>query len=220
MSDDFSEELCSGTEKLSLTFEDSTIYRFSQFFLLLQKWNRAYNLTAIRDPKKILTHHFLDSLGIVTALEQEFDKRKKNAPRILDVGSGGGFPGIILAIARPGWHITMIDAVAKKMTFVQQAAIELCLDNAKTEIGRVEEYRPAMRYDLITARAFSEIGVLIEKTRTAIHEQGFWAAMKGTRPEQELTRLPPDIRVFRESKLTIPGLAAERHLIMLEKADE
>jgi 16S rRNA (guanine(527)-N(7))-methyltransferase GidB len=220
MSELFVRELRAGIEKLSLTFDNQALERFRQFFLLLQKWNRVYNLTAIHAPEAILTHHFLDSLAIIDTLEQELARREIQATRILDVGSGGGFPGMMLAIAHPHWHITMIDAVAKKMAFVQQAIIELNLENAQAESGRVEEYKPSMRYHLVTARAFAEMHVLVEKTEALVEKNGVWVAMKGQYPEQEIAQLPASVHVVRVQPLTVPGLDAERHLVLLEKTVE
>ncbi|MDR1529259.1 MAG: 16S rRNA (guanine(527)-N(7))-methyltransferase RsmG [Burkholderiales bacterium] len=217
MSTQIREKLTLAVGKLSLTFDESTKNKFLLFIALLQKWNRVYNLTAIRSPEETLTHHILDALTVVSPLDALFAAEANQTPRILDVGSGGGIPGVVLAIARPQWQITMIDAVAKKTAFVTQAIIDLELKNARAENGRIEAYRPAMRYDLIVARAFSEMSTLIESSEMALAERGCWAAMKGVFPEEEIARLPRGVRVACVEKLIVPELSAERHLVLLER---
>jgi 16S rRNA (guanine527-N7)-methyltransferase len=191
------------------------------YLALLQKWNRTYNLTAIREPEQMLTHHVLDALAIVPALDRVLANR--SAPRLLDVGSGGGIPGLMLAIARPAWQVTMVDAVQKKAAFVAQAIAELRLPNAQALAARVESLReealnPPMRYDLAVSRAFSDLATFITGSRHLLASHGIWAAMKGAVPEAEIAALPADIVVRTIEVLTVPGLDARRHLILLEHA--
>lgn len=186
--------LAAGGEDRLLAFRD-----------LLLKWNRTYNLTAITDPQAAIAHHLLDSLAILPWVGE--------AP-LLDVGSGGGLPGIPLAIARPALEVTMVDAVQKKVSFLQQAAIELHLPNARACHSRIEQL--AGQYAQISSRAFAELADFIRLTRPMLAPGGRWLAMKGQYPEAELKALPADIRVDAVHSLVVPGLAAERHLIILK----
>jgi 16S rRNA (guanine527-N7)-methyltransferase len=188
--------------------------RLAAYVALLAKWNRTYNLTAIREPDRMVTHHVLDSLAVLPHLP--------SAPglRLLDVGSGGGVPGIPLAIARPGWQVTMIDSNHKKCAFVRQAAIELALSNAAVVTARVEEYRPDAPFDVVISRAFSDLATFGETSARHLAPGGRLVAMKGVHPEEELAQLPPGLRVVATPALTVPGLDAERHLVILEQAEE
>ena len=172
---------------------------------LLLKWNKTYNLTALRDPEQAIAHHLLDALAILPHV---------GAGALLDVGSGGGLPGIALAIARPDLPVTLVDAVQKKATFLQQAAIELGLKNVTVHHSRVEEM--GGQYDQISARAFSELAVFVRLTRHLLAPGGRWLAMKGLRPDDEVGALPAGIAVEAIVPLTVPGLDAERHLIILK----
>ena len=171
---------------------------------LLNKWNKVYNLTAIRDPHQMVNHHLLDSLSVAKHLWPG---------QWLDVGCGAGLPGMVLAIALPDRHFTMLDSNSKKTSFVQQAIIELGLSNASVICARVEDWRPPERFDGIISRAYSELGDFLRSTRHLISEQGKWAAMKGS-PEQELERLPSGCRVERVIPLQVPGLHAARSLVI------
>ncbi len=172
---------------------------------LLLKWNKTYNLTALRDPEQAISHHLLDSLAILPHVG--------NGP-LLDVGSGGGLPGIPLAIAKPELSVSMVDTVQKKATFLQQAAIQLGLKNITAHHARVEQM--VGQYGQISSRAFAEIGLFISLTRHLLAPGGRWLAMKGTRPDDEIAALPADIVVDRIIPLHVPGLDAERHLIILK----
>jgi 16S rRNA (guanine527-N7)-methyltransferase len=195
------------------------------YLALLQKWNRAYNLTAIREPEQMLTHHALDALAIVPALDRVLAPVLANqpTPRLLDVGSGGGIPGLMLAMARPAWQVTMVDAVQKKTAFVAQAITELRLPNAQAITARIESLRvkalaPPMRYDLAVSRAFSDLVTFIMGSRHLLASHGVWAAMKGVVPEAEIAALPAEFAVRSVEALAVPGLDARRHLILLERA--
>ncbi|TCJ12727.1 16S rRNA (guanine(527)-N(7))-methyltransferase RsmG [Parasulfuritortus cantonensis] len=174
---------------------------------LLRKWNKTYNLTAIHEPERMLTHHLLDSLAVLPYI---------GAERLLDVGAGAGLPGIPLAIARPGLAVTLIDASHKKVAFMHQAAIELGLDNVKAVHGRVEQL-PAAPFPQIISRAFSDLSDFVRLTRPLLAEGGEWLAMKGLFPNEELAQLK-GARLKRDIELAVPGLDANRHLIVLEAA--
>lgn len=196
-----------GLAELGLDLPAEMLAKLLAFRDLLLKWNKTYNLTALRDPDQVLSHHLLDSLAILPHVD---------AAPLLDVGSGGGLPGIPLAIARPQLAVTLVDAVQKKATFQQQAAIELGLGNVRAIHGRVEEQ--VGQFGQITSRAFSDLAEFISLTRHLLAPRGRWLAMKGVRPEAELTALPADIVVDAVIPLQVPGLGADRHLIILKAA--
>jgi 16S rRNA (guanine527-N7)-methyltransferase len=197
--------LAAGLAELGIALPADAQHKLIDFRDLLLKWNKTYNLTALRDPEQAISHHLLDSLAILPHIG--------NGP-LLDVGSGGGLPGIPLAIACPKLAVTMVDTVQKKATFLQQAAIELKLTNATVHHARVEEM--SGQYAQISSRAFAEIGLFIGLTRHLLAPGGRWLAMKGVRPDDELKALPADITVEAIIPLTVPGLDAERHLIILK----
>jgi len=172
---------------------------------LLHKWNRVYNLTAIRDPKQMVSHHLLDSLAVLPCLW---------SGRWLDVGCGAGLPGLVLAAVRPDWTFTLLDSNSKKTSFVQQAAIEMELANVSVHCGRVEHWNPAWRFDGIISRAFAEAVDFVALTRHLLADDGRWAAMKGA-PAAELARLPVGVRVEANVPLHVPGLNATRSVVIL-----
>jgi len=191
-----------------------------RYLELLAKWNRVYNLTAITDPQQMVTHHLLDSLAIAAplaallapALQAAHDTQ---GARVLDVGSGAGLTGIPLAIARPTWKLTLLDGNSKKTAFIAQAAAELRLSNVKAATARVETYVD-QPFDIIVARAFSSLRDFVTKSRALLAPNGHWAAMKGAIPHDELRELPPDVECRTIQRLDVPGLAAERHLLLLK----
>lgn len=191
---DLTIDLSADQQNLLLAFRD-----------LLLKWNKTYNLTALRDPQQAIAHHLLDSLAILPHV---------GAGPLLDVGSGGGLPGIPLAIARPDLAVSMVDTVQKKATFLQQAVIELGLKNVTVHHARAEEM--VGQYAQITARAFAELDLFVGLTRHLLAPGGRWLAMKGVRPDDEIAALPADIAVEAVIPLTVPGLEAERNLIILK----
>ena len=197
--------LSAGLAELGIDLPDTAQQKLFAFRDLLLKWNKTYNLTALRDPEQAISHHLLDSLAILPHVGDG---------NLLDVGSGGGLPGIPLAIAKPELAVSMVDTVQKKATFLQQAAIELGLKNIVAHHARVEEMQG--QYAQISSRAFAEIGLFIRLTRHLLAPGGRWLAMKGTRPNDELKALPADITVDAIIPLNVPGLDAERHLIILK----
>ncbi len=203
---DLARTLEHGIAELNLNLPESAADRLGHYLALLQKWNQVYNLTAVRDPERMVVTHLLDSLAAVPYL---------SAPRVLDVGSGGGMPGIPLAIACPDTTVVMLDANHKKTTFLRQAVIELGLGNADVVCDRVENYHPEHSFDVITARAFSDLAELVRLTSHLLAEGGRWSALKGVYPYEEIALLPETVRVEQVSTLKVPGLDAERHLITL-----
>lgn len=197
--------LAAGLAELGIDLPEEAQHQLLAFRDLLLKWNKTYNLTALRDPEQAISHHLLDSLAILPQV---------GPGALLDVGSGGGLPGIPLAIARPELSVSMVDTVQKKATFLQQAAIELSLKNIRAHHARVEEMQG--QYAQISSRAFAEIGLFISLTRHLLAPGGRWLAMKGVRPDAELESLPVDIVVEAIIPLHVPGLDAERHLIILK----
>lgn len=194
-----------GLAALGIDLPDAAQQQLLAFRDLLLKWNKTYNLTALRDPAQAISHHLLDSLAILPYV---------NGGALLDVGSGGGLPGIPLAIARPQLSVRMVDTVQKKATFLQQAAIQLGLKNVAVDHARVEEL--GGQYAQISSRAFAELKLFVELTRHLLAPGGRWLAMKGVRPDAEIAALPTDIVVDRIVPLSVPGLDAERHLIILK----
>ena len=197
--------LAAGLAELGLDLPDTAQQQLLAFRDLLLKWNKTYNLTALRDPEQAISHHLLDSLAILPHVGDD---------ALLDVGSGGGLPGIPLAIARPQLSVRMVDTVQKKTTFLQQAAIQLGLKNVAVNHARVEEMTG--QYAQISSRAFAELKLFVELTRHLLAPGGRWLAMKGVRPDDEIAALPADIVVEQIIPLHVPGLDAERHLILLK----
>lgn len=200
------EELVQGCAKLGLSLSATTLKQLQDYLQLLQKWNKIYNLTAIRDAEQMASHHLLDSLAVLPHLWPR---------RWLDVGCGAGLPGLVLAIARPDWEFTLLDSNSKKTSFVQQAIIELGLRNVSIICGRVEALQTQEKFDGIISRAFAETRDFVSLTRHLLAQNGRWAAMKGT-PEQELQRLPGDVVVEQIIQLEVPGLGAARCLVVLK----
>jgi 16S rRNA (guanine527-N7)-methyltransferase len=203
--------LAAGASALGLALTDAQIRALSSFGELLARWNRVYNLTAIRVGERMLTHHLLDSLSLVAPL-QTVGARSPQAPlRVLDVGSGGGLPGIPLAIACPQVQVTLVDTVQKKTAFLTQAALELRLTNVRVLHARVENL--SGQFDVITSRAFAALADFVAWTRHLLAPGGCWLAMKGRLDPAELAVLPPSVSVFTSLPLAVPGLAEERHLL-------
>lgn len=199
-----SEQLRQGIAQLGIALSPDIQATMLRFVVLLQKWNKVYNLTAIRDPQQMVSNHLLDSLAVLPHLWPK---------RWLDVGCGAGVPGLILAISRPEWQFSLLDSNSKKTAFVQQAIIELDLRNVDVHCARAEEWQSAEKFDGIISRAFSELGGLLRCTRHLVARHGRWAAMKGS-AEQELAGIPEGCRVEQVIPLQVPGLDAARSLVI------
>ena len=202
--------LAEGIATLGVSLPGGAEDRLMAYVSLLAKWNKTYNLTAIRDPAEMVTHHLLDALAVLPHLE-------KSAPagrgfRFADIGSGAGLPGLVLAMARPDWSITSVEAVDKKAAFQRQATIELALANVRVHCGRVEAL--SGNFDGVISRAFASLADFVG---LAGHLSACLWAMKGSYPADEIAALPADWKVTASHRLEVPGLAAERHLLQLEK---
>lgn len=199
-----------GAQALSVDLSERQHEQLLAYVALLAKWNAVYNLTAIRDPRQMLIQHILDSLAILPHLPTRAEAA------VLDVGSGGGLPGIVLAIVRPDWQVTLNDIVQKKSAFQSQAKAELGLTNLSVVTGRVESLRPGVevpkKFDLIVSRAFAELADFVTLARHLVADGGAIWAMKGVRPEGEIERLPAGARAVQTIRLAVPMLDAERHL--------
>ncbi|MEX3981679.1 16S rRNA (guanine(527)-N(7))-methyltransferase RsmG [Paraburkholderia sp. EG287A] len=199
-----------GAEALGVELSERQHEQLLDYVTLLAKWNAVYNLTAIRDPRQMLIQHILDSLSIVPHLPTRAEAT------VLDVGSGGGLPGIVLAIVRPDWQVTLNDIVQKKSAFQSQAKAELGLANLSVVTGRVESLRPGIevskKFDLIVSRAFADLADFVTLARHLVADGGAIWAMKGVHPEGEIERLPAGTRALNTIRLSVPMLDAERHL--------
>ena len=202
--------LRSGVQALGLALSDAQIQHLLDYATLIQKWNKVYNLTALRDPADMLTHHLLDSLTAIAPLH----RHTQGQPiKVMDVGSGGGLPGVVLAICMPELHVTCVDTVAKKAAFVQQVAVSLKLPNLRGLHARVESLTDP--YQVICSRAFASLPDFVSWSRSALDEGGVWMAMKGKHPQAEIDALPADVQVFHVEPLRVPGLDVERCMVWM-----
>ena len=210
-------QLLAGSETLGLGLTDAQVTLLMDFQALLQKWNKVYNLTAVRDPQEMMTHHLLDSLAAVAPLRRHaaaLAGEGRGGVRLLDVGSGGGLPGVVFAICCPEVDVSCVDTVGKKAAFIQQAAVALKLRNLHGIHARVETL--ATPFDIISCRAFASLPDFVTWSRAALAApHGVWLAMKGKHPEDEIASLPADVDVFHVEPLTVPGLAAERCIVWM-----
>jgi 16S rRNA (guanine527-N7)-methyltransferase len=207
--------LGTGTSHLGLALTDAQLQALADFCMLLARWNRVHNLTAIRDEGRILTHHLLDSLALVRPLQGVLGKDAVIGARVLDVGSGGGLPGIPLAIACPHLQVTLVDAVQKKAAFLTQAVLQLRLPNVRVIHARVEEL--GGEYDVITSRAFAALADFVTWTQHLLAPGGVWLAMKGRIDAGEVAALPATVSVVAVHRLAVPGLDEERHLLEIRR---
>ena len=198
------EVLQRGCEQLGILLSTEAQNKLLDYLQLLHKWNKTYNLTAIRDPQQMVSHHLLDSLAVMPYLWMGL---------WLDVGCGAGLPGLVLAIALPEWQFILLDSNSKKTSFVQQAIIELGLRNASVHCARAEDWQSAHLFDGIISRAFTGLGKFLSSTRHLAAPECRWAAMKGI-PERDLETLPSGCRVERVIPLQVPGLQAARSLVI------
>jgi 16S rRNA (guanine527-N7)-methyltransferase len=199
-----------GAGDLGIALPGEVHERLMAYIALLVKWNASYNLTAVREPLAMVSYHLLDSLALLPHLSE-------GRARVADVGSGAGLPGIPLALARPSWHVALIEANQKKTAFLRQAKIELGLTNVEVHEGRVEELRPAKGFSVVVSRAFAELGQFIAACRHLLARDGVLAAMKGKFPADELIQIPPELRTTTVA-LRVPFLEGERHLVLCEQA--
>lgn len=199
-----------GIAALGLSLPEGAAERLATFLALLAKWNKTYNLTAIRNPADMVTHHLLDSLAVIPSLEKSALAGRRFS--LADIGSGAGLPGLVLAIARPDWTVTSIETVEKKSAFQRQVKIELGLSNVSIHCGRVEDCVGA--FDAAISRAFASLADFVALSG---HLSSTLWAMKGAYPAEEITALPDGWRVAESCPLVVPGLAAERHLLRVEK---
>ena len=203
---------------LAVELPSEQVDKLLQYLALLQRWNSTYNLTSVRDPAQMLRLHLLDCLAVVTPLRRVLAGRGQPAPtappRLLDVGSGAGLPGVLIAVLNPSIDVTCIDTVGKKAAFIQQVAAELALRNLHAVHGRVEQWM-GPPCDVVTSRAFASLSDFVELTHRHLAPAGAWLAMKGKRPDDELTRLTPATDVFHVEPLNVPGLDAERCIVWM-----
>ena len=205
-------KLASGLEQAGLEISAEVQQKLLDYLALLQKWNKVHNLTAVRDADEMVTLHLLDSLVVLPHI---------NAKRLLDVGSGAGFPGIPLALCLPDLQVTVMDSSQKKTSFMRQAKAELGIANLEVVCGRVEQYKPDTSFDEVISRAFSEITLFVKLTRHLCVKNGLWLAMKGVYPDAELADLKAKTRLVADKVevLKVPGLDAQRHLVFIKNID-
>jgi 16S rRNA (guanine527-N7)-methyltransferase len=207
-----------GIESLSLNVAEPQQRQLLSYMALIQKWNKVYNLTALRQAQEILTHHLLDSLSAVSPLLGHIAKTKGDANagiELLDVGSGGGLPGVVIAICCPNIRVTCVDTVSKKAAFVQQVAASLRLSNLRGVHARVESLTGP--YDVVCSRAFASLPDFVSWSAAALSDGGVWMAMKGKLPEAEMAALPSFAEVFHVEQLQVPGLEADRCMVWMKK---
>ena len=217
------QELNDGLQALGLALEQDTVDRLLAYMDLIAKWNKVYNLTSVRLPADMLRQHLLDSLAVMPALRRYWraqpggDQPVSDRPlRLLDVGSGGGLPGVVIALCEPGWQVTCVDTVGKKTAFIQQVAATLRMPGLRAVNARVETLKGG-DFDVVCSRAFASLADFTAWSGAALAPGGVWLAMKGKRPDAELLALPPEITLFHVEQLVVPGLDAERCLLWLRR---
>ena len=216
MSTSLAAGLDAGLDALALDLKPAQRQALLDYLALLQKWNQVYNLTAVRDLQAMLSHHLLDCLAVVAPLRERLASLATPAPiRLLDVGSGAGLPGLVLAICLPDVRVDCVDTVAKKSSFIQQATLSLGLGNLRGLHARVEKLGAA--YQVVSARAFSSLPDLVAGSDKALLPGGFWMAMKGKTPDEEIQALPPQVQAFHVEPLQVPGLDAQRCVVWMRR---
>lgn len=206
------QSLATGLSALGLDLNITQRQKLLDYLALIAKWNKVYNLTAVRDPEAMIIQHLLDSLTVLPYL--------KDVTRLIDIGAGGGLPGIPLAIAHPAFEITLLDSSHKKTTFLRQACLELVLTNVEVVCERVEHYQPQLGFEVVIARAFSDLGEFARLTAHLLAKGGKLCAMKGVYPHEELDKLPHQFKLQEVIPLTVPGMNANRHLVILRVEEQ
>ncbi len=214
------EQLGKAATALGLNLDAAQQAALLEYLALIQKWTKVYNLTAVRNPDEMLTHHLLDSLAVIAPLQKQLAALKEQGvvgdkPRLLDVGSGAGLPGIVIAICCPHITVHCVDTVAKKAAFIQQVAVTLKLPNLRGIHARVESLTEP--YDVVSSRAFASLVDFITWSEKALAGQGVWMGMKGKHPVDEMSALPASVEVFHVEQLSVPGLDAERCIVWMRK---
>ncbi|MDE2419448.1 MAG: 16S rRNA (guanine(527)-N(7))-methyltransferase RsmG [Burkholderiales bacterium] len=204
-----------GLQKLTLSLDETQTAQLLGYLDLIQKWTKVYNLTAVRDPAEMLTHHLLDSLAVIAPLRRQLESMglAGKSVRLLDVGSGAGLPGVVIAICCPDIAVHCVDTVAKKAAFIQQVAVSLKLTNLRGIHARVESLTEP--YDVVSSRAFASLVDFVTWSEKALAEQGVWMGMKGKHPADEMAALPASVNVFHVEPLEVPGLGAERCIVWM-----
>jgi 16S rRNA (guanine527-N7)-methyltransferase len=202
--------LASGITAIGLDLDSATQTRLLGYLTLLEKWNRTHNLTSIRGAERMVTHHLLDSLAVLPHLSL------RAGERLIDIGSGGGLPGIPLAIARPEWQVALLDSSQKKAAFLRQAAAELKLANAEVVEARAERFAPVQRFEVVITRAFSDLAQFAATATHLLAPGGRLVAMKGADPKAEIAALPADVTIVAVHRLLVPGVEGQRHLVLME----
>lgn len=202
-----SEDLVAGLTAMGVPLDSAQQQKLLDYIALIVKWNKVYNLTAVREPEAMVAHHLLDSLAVLPHLT--------GAHRLIDVGSGAGLPGIPLAIVRPDMKIALLDSNHKKTTFMRQACLELGLTNAEVVCERVEKWQPQDKYDVVISRAYSELKEFVRLSAHLVAKGGKLYAMKGVYPVEEIAQVKDSVKVVEVIALTVPGLEAQRHLVII-----
>ncbi len=202
--------LAEGIEEMKLAIPAAQLEKLMGYLALMNKWNSVYNLTSLRDPMQMVTHHLLDSLAAVPAFA--------GAQNVLDVGAGGGLPGIVLAITRPDMKVSMIDTVHKKTAFLKQVKAELELSNVTVHTMKVQDLEVSDKFDVITSRAFADLSDFLNWSGHLLADGGKFIALKGTAPAEEQERIPPEWKITDLQPLQVPRLGAERHLVFVERS--
>ena len=208
--------LIDAAQALGLALSDAELEALLAYQGLIAKWNKVYNLTAVRDPEQMLTQHLVDCLAAVPPLRRVLKEQGADAPALLDVGAGAGLPGVVFAILHPQLQVHCVDTVAKKAAFVQQVAVELKLPNLRGLHARVESL--GQGYNIVSSRAFASLVDFTTWSRAALKPGGVWLAMKGKEPLEEVAVLPPQVQVFHVEHLQVPGLGAERCIVWMRPA--
>lgn len=212
---ELSRRLFDGARQLGVAISEKQACQLLAYLECLQRWNAVHSLSAWKDPSDLLMHHVFDSMTVVEPLSRFAGGRRL---RVLDAGSGAGFPAAVLAVLRPEWALTAADAVAKKMAFVRQAASESGIDNLDAVHVRLEQWRPREAFDVVVSRAFASLSTFVRVTKHLLSADGVWLAQKGQIPGKEIAGLTPGVEVFHVEPVTLPGLEAERHLVWMRKA--